>query len=289
MVPCSPMQDKTLGSSSASSPASGHPPLLAAGAHPDSALGSSVGSLGACWTLNTSEFPSGATACSLSEVLETPAEWEARGRGGRGNFRGIHPEILLEPDSLPGHPPPGREAGTGVAGSLMAGAGARGWRVGADEAGAGHVVSYHYHLAQITSAENRANPQPGDPAPALEGMRRQNRGPVLAFTERGRDGGRSCEWQEELAYALTSPRDGDRTHERRLCSPEGVRRLTPRECERLQGYPDDWTRSGRRENGRIYEHKDSPRYAMVGDGVTRPVAAWIGRRIAGVLRAEVAA
>ena len=49
----------------------------------------------------------------------------------------------------------------------------------------------------------------------------------------------------------------------------GVRRLTPRECERLQGFPDDWTAG----------HADSRRYQMLGNAVAVPVAEWIGRRL----------
>jgi DNA (cytosine-5)-methyltransferase 1 len=54
-----------------------------------------------------------------------------------------------------------------------------------------------------------------------------------------------------------------------------VRRLTPRECERLMGWPDDWTRWA--DDGA--EIADSPRYRMCGNGVVAPVAEWIGRRI----------
>ena len=56
----------------------------------------------------------------------------------------------------------------------------------------------------------------------------------------------------------------------------GVRRLTPLECERLQGWPDDhtrWTADGR-------EIPDSHRYRMIGNGVASPVAEWIGWRLA---------
>ena len=58
-----------------------------------------------------------------------------------------------------------------------------------------------------------------------------------------------------------------------------VRRLTPIECERLQGLPDDWTRYGRKEDGTVYEVKDGPRYAMIGNGGAVPVVEWVGRRI----------
>lgn len=53
-------------------------------------------------------------------------------------------------------------------------------------------------------------------------------------------------------------------------SGAGVRRLTPTECERLQGLPDGWTLPG----------PDSRRYAGLGDAVTANVAEWIGRRLA---------
>jgi len=62
----------------------------------------------------------------------------------------------------------------------------------------------------------------------------------------------------------------------------GVRRLTPRECERLMGWPDDhtrWTADGR-------EVSDSRRYAMCGNGVVAPVAEWIGLRLRGQLFAD---
>ena len=65
----------------------------------------------------------------------------------------------------------------------------------------------------------------------------------------------------------------------------GVRRLTPLECERLQGWPDDhtrWTADGR-------EISDSVRYRMIGNGVVAPVAEWIGRRIVAMGKARLAA
>jgi len=58
-----------------------------------------------------------------------------------------------------------------------------------------------------------------------------------------------------------------------------VRRLTPIECERLQGLPDDWTRHGRKPDGTVYDVSDSARYKMIGNGGAVPVVEWIGRRI----------
>jgi DNA (cytosine-5)-methyltransferase 1 len=49
----------------------------------------------------------------------------------------------------------------------------------------------------------------------------------------------------------------------------GVRRLTPVECERLQGFPDNWT------DGQA----DSSRYRQMGNAITVNVAEWIGHRL----------
>jgi site-specific DNA-cytosine methylase len=55
----------------------------------------------------------------------------------------------------------------------------------------------------------------------------------------------------------------------------GVRRLTPRECERLMAFPDEWTRYT--ADGR--EISDSHRYRMCGNGVVATVAEWLGHRL----------
>ena len=57
-----------------------------------------------------------------------------------------------------------------------------------------------------------------------------------------------------------------------------VRRLTPTECERLQGFPDDWTRvpyKGKPED----ECPDTPRYKAIGNSMAVPVMRWIGERM----------
>ena len=55
----------------------------------------------------------------------------------------------------------------------------------------------------------------------------------------------------------------------------GVRRLTPRECERLQGFPDDWTLVPHRGKPAA----DGPRYKAIGNSMAVPVMRWIGERI----------
>ena len=75
-------------------------------------------------------------------------------------------QVLFEPESLSGDSAPSREAGTQVAGSLMQGSsGSGGWRVGADEEAAGHIVAFD--TTQVTSALNYSAPKPGDPCHPL--------------------------------------------------------------------------------------------------------------------------
>jgi len=54
-----------------------------------------------------------------------------------------------------------------------------------------------------------------------------------------------------------------------------VRRLTPRECERLQGFPDDYTLIPHR--GKLAA--DGPRYKALGNSWAVPAVRWIGQRI----------
>lgn len=64
-----------------------------------------------------------------------------------------------------------------------------------------------------------------------------------------------------------------------IASPAiGVRRLTPMECERLQSWPDGWTRYT--ADGK--DVPDSVRYRLIGNGVVSNVAEWIGRRLVAV-------
>jgi site-specific DNA-cytosine methylase len=51
-----------------------------------------------------------------------------------------------------------------------------------------------------------------------------------------------------------------------------IRKLTPVECERLQGYPDDFTKYGRKPDGTIYVMSNSQRYRQCGNGISAPVS-----------------
>jgi len=65
--------------------------------------------------------------------------------------------------------------------------------------------------------------------------------------------------------------EGARDGKAIVTSPSTVRRLTPMECERLQGFPDGWT------DGQA----DSNRYKQMGNAVAVPVVEWIVNRLAG--------
>ena len=71
-----------------------------------------------------------------------------------------------------------------------------------------------------------------------------------------------------------------------------VRRLTPVECERLQGFPDNWTSEKMelilegnewKATGKVVKQADGPRYKQMGNAVTVNVAEWIGKQIGKVL------
>ncbi len=97
-----------------------------------------------------------------------------------------------------------------------------------------------YDLFQITAPVNRQNRVPGDPCHTLA--------------------------KDNAAHAA-------------VAQAMTVRRLTPRECERLQGFPDDWTMISYR--GKPPEDcPDGPRYKALGNSMACNCMAWIGERIA---------
>lgn len=143
---------------------------------------------------------------------------------------------------------------------------------------------------------------------------------ALAFALRGRDGGATAELGGDRANALRSSqgggdkphvlapapllevgartngdgyRDGDGIGEAgdpmyslQAGKQHGIaaavpRKLTPTECERLQGWPDGHTAWGVDADGNRVEVADGPRYRMAGNGVTATVSAWIGARLMG--------
>ena len=79
-------------------------------------------------------------------------------------------------------------------------------------------------------------------------------------------------------YARCPSNTNQREREREMADSV-VRRLTPRECERLQGMPDDWSARGINEKGEVYELPDSARYRLQGNGIATPFWKYLLKRI----------
>lgn len=104
--------------------------------------------------------------------------------------------------------------------------------------------------------------------------------PALAVSLRGREGGATAELGDEVQNCLrASSGGGDKAH---ALVGSGVRRLTPRECERLQGFPDEHTLIPWRGR-QAAECPDGPRYKAIGNSKAVPVVRWIGRRLLAAL------
>jgi hypothetical protein len=80
---------------------------------------------------------------------------------------------------------------------------------------------------------------------------------------------------DELSPTLRSNGPGHDPVGTRIREGMSVRRLTPRECERLQGVPDDYTLVPYRNKPAA----DGPRYKALGNSMAVPVMHWIGQRI----------
>jgi len=103
---------------------------------------------------------------------------------------------------------------------------------------------------------------------------------AVAFTLHGSDGTASTATPTDVAGSVRTKAPGGIENSSTTIAQQGmaVRRLTPRECERLQGFPDDYTLVEYR--GKLAA--DGPRYRALGNSMAVPVMRWIGHRIAAV-------
>jgi DNA (cytosine-5)-methyltransferase 1 len=155
-----------------------------------------------------------------------------------------------------------------------------------------------FDTTQVTSPHNYSNPKPGDPchplaagahppavaiaahevAPALTSSAR---GVARTGETRGQDPVVATFSEDGTARALTRRHDGSPCVDRGpdiLATASAVRRLTPVECERLQGFPDTFTMIpwGKKPADQC---PDGPRYKALGNSMAVPVMRWIGERI----------
>jgi DNA (cytosine-5)-methyltransferase 1 len=94
---------------------------------------------------------------------------------------------------------------------------------------------------------------------------------AVAYDLRGREGGAQFEGPHDTANIRAASGGSSKSY----VAASAVRRLTPRECERLQGFPDDYTLVDHRKKPAA----DGPRYKALGNSMAVPVMQWIGKRI----------
>ncbi len=162
-----------------------------------------------------------------------------------------------------------------VMGPLLGRSGDQGFRCGADEAAAGMILAepLPFDTTQITHPRNGSVPLPGDPCHPLAS---HGHAPTIAFSckDHGQDAGEIAPTLRGMGVADSHANGGGQVA---VNVGLAVRRLTPRECERLQGYPDDHTLVpfGSKDKPAA----DGPRYRAIGNGWSMNLFLWIGRRI----------
>lgn len=171
---------------------------------------------------------------------------------------------------------------------------------------------------QITCPNNRSNPKAGDPCHPISA---QANPPVICFTAKDDGGDAAIDMAPTLragghlgpaiafqcsqsgvrvsdVHATSDSNNGSRRHNGTVCG-SSVRRLMPIECERLQGFPDNYTRipMARYKEPKITEKRpadmwkqiggewwlmapDGPRYKALGNSWAVPKFRWLGERIA---------
>lgn len=197
------------------------------------------------------------------------------------------PEVLLEPESVPGNPAAGRKEGKGTAGESEDGftETGRGWwkrgkaRLRGQPGGMPQNV-VAFNATQDPISEEEKNPALSDQGaavyPTLRKNYRNNSNPATEARMLVTPTGEKSHTLTGRGHDASEDGTGRGTPTISTAIP---RRLTPRECERLQGFPDDWTAKGVNADGEPTEISDTQRYKQMGNAVSIPVAAWIGRRI----------
>ena len=219
--------------------------------------------------------------------------------------------VLFERHCLRGHPPARRKAREELAGALGGGTGERGWCNDLDRSGAfvsmslnakggcgrldGESETFVAHalrgegfdaskdgtgrgtplVPMAFSAKDHAA-DANNLAPTLRAMPHDRShanagGQVAVCVQEGQTGVR----EYKTAGTVRSDAPGTQPGGSLIRQRMAVRRLTPVECERLQGLPDDYTLVPYRGK----PASDGPRYRAIGNSMAVPVMRWIGERI----------
>ena len=211
--------------------------------------------------------------------------------------------VLFESHSLQGHPAPSRETRKDVAGTFTARANSGGWSQDVDLAASGYM-----QVAQCLTAGTglRFDPET-ETLPVAQSIAYPMHGGMIGRQEQNGPNGSGFGEECDPSYTLTAggqvrhgvaaimqPVASNQTAGTLRANPgsgfgsngtpvEGVviqamqvRRLTPTECERLQGFSDGYTNIPWRKKP---ESPDGPRYKALGNSMAVPVMRWIGERI----------
>jgi len=209
--------------------------------------------------------------------------------------------VLFESESLCGYPAPSREAGKGIAFNAQ-GSASQSLSVGeiAPTLDRSKTPAVCYDMRGRGDGETVPTPctdhasRPNDYCPVVMSTGQGNaeisenrsptlncnhEAPILAYGIPGNwigrkpeNGGNATEPTHNVAPCLT------KTDRHGVAERSAVRRLTPVECERLQGFPDDWTKIPWRGKP-ADECPDGNRYKACGNSMAVPVMRWIGERI----------
>jgi DNA (cytosine-5)-methyltransferase 1 len=206
-------------------------------------------------------------------------------------------EVLFEPESLLRDTAPSRKSGEEIAGTIAA-------RFG---------ISRNNHEECVATFDRQSSGEYGTAPIASTISARDYKSPTdLVYSLQGAGStsktANGSGWNEELSFTLNSTDvhgvaqpvafqlAGDRDNPSvsvsnvAFCLPANpmsdrgqavaqsmaVRRLTPIECERLQGFPDNYTNIAYRNKT---DSPDSPRYKSLGNSMAVPVMSWIGKKI----------
>ncbi len=176
--------------------------------------------------------------------------------------------VLFERESLQGHSAPSRQTREEVAGTVTTRSGnGGGGGLGTDEACAGYLQATK-SIPDVcptlrTELAKQVNNQMVRNAEAFYHP--------MAFGAQN-----SASQGDSVSEHVTPTLDKSKTPA--VAQASAVRRLTPRECERLQGFPDNYTQIPYR-NKPAKSCPDGPRYKAMGNSMAVPVMRWIGERI----------
>lgn len=208
--------------------------------------------------------------------------------------------VLFERESLSGHPAPSREKGQDVAGTFKACASSGGWSNSADHAAAGYMIpvtcgslcartgramsaqdAQQSHMVPIAFGAQNSASQGDGVSKAVVATLDKSKTPAICVPLNTQLGLRGADTSNSSREGVGIGNDGNPSftlqaaHSHAVIITSAVRRLTPRECERLQGFPDDYTLIPHRNKPAA----DGPRYKALGNSMAVPVMRWIGERI----------